>query len=163
MQLDEAQPNGPAAAIFETRNILYPSSTIDPSIIQGYLETEYRIFGTQPCTLKVGVASPVLKELHKASGPGTSAFITACNPFSRTFDDSANADRQAALASELQTRSLTYIDGIGQHPTSEWPGEPSYLVLGLSLEAAKVLGTKYEQNAIVWCDADAIPQLILLR
>ena len=53
--------------------------------------------------------------------------------------------------------------GLGQHPTNGWSGEVSYLILGLTLEAAKVLGARHEQNAIVWSDADALPQLILLR
>jgi hypothetical protein len=35
--------------------------------------------------------------------------------------------------------------------------------LGLSLEAAKALGKKYDQNAVVWCGPDAIPELVLLR
>jgi hypothetical protein len=33
----------------------------------------------------------------------------------------------------------------------------------MSLEAAKKLAAQLEQNAILWCDADATPQLILLR
>lgn len=36
-------------------------------------------------------------------------------------------------------------------------------MLRISLEAAKELGARYEQNAIVWAGADAMPQLILLR
>jgi len=36
-------------------------------------------------------------------------------------------------------------------------------VPGLSLEASKSLGARFEQNAIVWSGADAVPQLILLR
>lgn len=71
--------------------------------------------------------------------------------------------RQEDLANELKQRSLIFIDGIGQHPSKEWPGEPSYLVFGLKLEAAKTLGVKYEQNAIIWTGSDAVPQLILLR
>ena len=43
------------------------------------------------------------------------------------------------------------------------PGEPSYLVFGLKLEAAKTLGRALRQNAIVWSDVDAVPRLILLR
>ena len=31
------------------------------------------------------------------------------------------------------------------------------------VEAAKALGTRLEQNAIVWAGGDAVPQLILLR
>ncbi len=64
---------------------------------------------------------------------------------------------------ELGRRSLAYIEGIGQHPSKQWPGEASYLVFGLELEAAKTLGRALRQNAIVWSDADAVPRLILLR
>ena len=32
----------------------------------------------------------------------------------------------------------------------------------MGLEEAKVLGCRYEQNAVVWCGVDAVPQLILL-
>ncbi len=52
---------------------------------------------------------------------------------------------------------------IGQHPSNSWAGEESFLVFGVSLEAAKALGRRFEQNAIVWSAADAVPQLILLR
>ena len=92
-----------------------------------------------------------------------SAYITALNPFSRALDVAANAERHAALGRELEQRSLASIEGLGQHPSNQWPGEASYLVFGLTLEAAKTLGTRLEQNAIVMAGADAVPQLILLR
>ena len=143
---------------------MFSSSVIDPSTIQAFLGTDYRVHGDTPMTLNVGVASPTLADLHKASRVTTSAFITACNPFSQALDEAANIQRQVALASELKSRGLTFIEGIGQHPTNkEWRGEPSFLVLNLSLEAAKALGARHEQNAIIWCGADAVPQLILLR
>ena len=46
--------------------------------------------------------------------------------------------------------------------SNQWPGEDSFLVLGISLEAVKTLGRRFGQNAVLWCDATAIPQLILL-
>jgi hypothetical protein len=36
-------------------------------------------------------------------------------------------------------------------------------VPGLTRTAAQQLGRQFEQNAIIWADADAIPELILLR
>jgi len=142
---------------------LFSASDIPRETIQAYLETHYHIDGHTPTILKVGETNPRLAALHKANHVACSAFITACNPFSQTCDDTSNAGRQEPLARELRQRSLTFIDGIGQHPSNEWPGEASVLVLGLSLEAAKALGTKYGQNAIIWTGADAVPQLILLR
>jgi len=101
--------------------------------------------------------------LHAACGVPCSAFVTACNPYSAALDDAANAERQAVLAHELSHRHCVFRDAIGQHRSNQWPGEASYLVFGLSLEEARLLGIGLEQNAIVWSGADAVPQLILLR
>ena len=111
----------------------------------------------------MGETCPALAAVHKLHRVDCSAYITACNPFSQVLDDKANAERHAALGRELGQRSLASIEGIGQHPSNQWPGEASYLIFGLTLEAAKTLGTRLEQNAIVWAGADAVPQLILLR
>ncbi len=138
-------------------------SSIDPGTVQAYRETEYRVLGDAPFSLRVGQVSPALAAAHQRHRVDCSAYITACNPFSQVLDDSANAERHAALGRELGPLSLASIDGIGQHPANQWPGEASYLVFGLTLEAAKTLGARLEQNAIVWTSADGVPQLILLR
>jgi hypothetical protein len=78
-------------------------------------------------------------------------------------DDAINAQRQAALAEELTCRGRRALPGIGQHPTEDWRGEPSYWVPGLAREAAQNLGIQFQQNAIVWAGSDAVPELILLR
>ncbi|MEN7528636.1 DUF3293 domain-containing protein [Cupriavidus sp. DL-D2] len=138
-------------------------SAIPQDVIQAYLETHYHVHGNTPATLKVGEANPVLSALHEAAGVACSAYITACNPFSEEQEPARNAELQQALAETLRQRGLRYIDGIGQHPANGWPGEASYLVLGLGLDDAKALGTQLGQNAIVWSGADAVPRLILLR
>ncbi len=142
---------------------MLPASAIDPPTLQAYLETDYRVHGEPGFTLRVGRASAELLAAHKRRRTDCSAFLTACNPFSQPLDAAANAARQAALAKELSSRSLAFLPGVGQHPSNGWPGEDSFLVFGLTLEAAKALGTRLEQNGIVWSGADAVPQLILLR
>ena len=139
------------------------ASIIDPGTIQAYRETEYRVLGGQPFTLRVGQASADLLTTHKLHQVDGSAFLTACNPFSQRFDDGSNASRQSALAAELTRRGLAFAAGIGQHPCNDWPGEDSFMVFGLDLEAAKSLGARFEQNALIWSGADGVPQLILLR
>lgn len=138
---------------------MFPDSVIDSATIQAYLETDYGIHSDAPFTLKVGVANPALAAPHKAHRVESSAFITACNPFSRDFADAANADLQAALNRELHQRSVTFIEGIGQHTSNQWLGEPSLLVLGLSREAAKALGVRHQQNAIIWSGLGLTPCL----
>ncbi len=138
-------------------------SCIDPDTIRAYSETDYVVHGDHPVTLNVDRHSPALAGLHRAYRVDCSAFVTACNPFSQRLDEATNAARQAALAEQLASRGLRFLDGIGQHPSNEWAGEPSVLIFGLALAAAKDLGMQWEQNAIIWCGADAVPRLILLR
>lgn len=134
-----------------------PKTTID-----AYLDTDYCILGESPFVLRVGVASEELTKLYKQTRTNCGVFITAWNPRSKKTPAATNKAKQAELSKELGQRSLTFFDGIGKHPSGKWPEEPSFFVPGLSLEAAKALGRKYEQSAVVWCGIDAIPELVLL-
>jgi Protein of unknown function (DUF3293) len=138
-------------------------SEIFSSTIKAYLETDYCVFGEYPFILRVGIASELLANLYKHFQASCGVFVTAFNPLSIDIGEAANSVRQVDLAKELNRRNLTYFDSVGKHPSGEWMAELSYFVLGLSLEAAKVLGEKYDQNAVVWCGSDTIPRLILLR
>ena len=115
-----------------------------------------------PIVLKIDSPSQELRTLHRRHGVDCSCFITAYNPFSQALDEQSNLHRQAELAAELRRRSLSFLPGAGRHPTNGWPPEPSFLVLGLALEASKNLGRHYEQNAIVWMGPDAVPRLVML-
>ena len=132
-------------------------------MIRAYRETEYRVLGDTPAILHVDTRCVDLAAIHRAHRVECSAFITACNPYSEACDEVSNAERQATLALELKQRGLASIDAIGQHPSGDWSGEPSFLVLGLPLDAAMALGAQHAQNAIVWNGSDAVPRLIPLR
>lgn len=147
-------------------------TSLEPSLVQAYRETHYRVNGPlvpprppghPSLTLLVDEHSLELVDLHLKYGVACSAFITACNPHSVAIADAANMARHANLASYLQKSGLTYLEGIGRHPHNEWPGEPSYLVLGLAMQDAKALATELEQNAFVWSGEDAVPKLVLLK
>ncbi|MDT7835920.1 DUF3293 domain-containing protein [Aquabacterium sp. OR-4] len=116
-----------------------------------------------PFTLRIGEPSAALAAAHARHGVDCSAYVSACNPLGRPLGERDNAERHAALGRELADRGLASLPGIGQHPTGDWPGEPSHLVFGLDCEAARRLGQRLAQNAIVWCGADAVPRLELLR
>ena len=143
------------------------TSNLAPALVQAYRETHYRVIAgaaaVVPVVLRVDEASKSLAGLHKEFGVDCSAFVTACNPWSESIADEENLKRMEKLRHALRTRSLRWLEGIGKHPRNLWPGEPSVLVLGLSLAAAKVLAQDFEQNAFVWSGADARPQLVLLR
>lgn len=139
------------------------STASNNTLMKAYQETEYLVTQGHSFVLRVDTPSPELAGLYKAKGASCAAFITACNPYSNLLSSEENAKRQANLAAELKRRSLCFYAGVGQHPSGNWPGEPSFLVIGLALEAAKNLGKAYEQNAVIWCGADAVPKLVLLR
>ena len=142
---------------------LSSDSRLSPSLITAFRETEYRVISGQPFVLRIDEPSAELRHLYKASNLACAVFITAYNPHSQAFNVAQNTERQAELARELRHGSLASFEGIGEHPSGDWPGEPSYLVLGISREAAELLGQRYEQNAIVWCAADGVPRLLLLK
>ncbi len=146
-----------------TTNTAAVDTTIDSTLVTVYKETHYHVNGLQPFTLRIGTPSSELKKLYKESNTQSGTFITACNPHSVSLSDLENQERQQKLSHELRKRSLRFCDAEGQHPHGEWPAETSYFVLDMSLEAAKKLGLQFEQNAILWCDSDATPLLILLR
>ncbi len=146
---------------------MFPDTALSTELIQAFLETHYRVHqngpDAPPLTLRVGETSGGLIALHRTHSVDCSAFLTAYNPLAKKVGDASNLQRQEALRQEVSCRSLVFLPGEGQHPTNGWPAEPSVLVLGLSLEAAKVMGRKYEQAAIVWSGPTAVPELVLLQ
>jgi hypothetical protein len=131
--------------------------------ITAYLETNYEVVATEPFTLKVGETSDALLDCHQKYSVANSCFITACNPLSQLSPIATNTKRQAALRLALEDQGFDYLDGAGEHPSNQWPPEPSFLVLGLDLKQSRLLGARFEQNGIVWNNELAIPQLVLLR
>lgn len=139
------------------------ATRIDPRLIQAYRETEYRVHGGGGFVLRIDQPSAALADAHAVHGVACSAFITACNPRSKDVGAAANARLHAALRQALQRRGLSFWEGTGQHPVDDWPGEPSHLVFGLTLDAARAMGRALKQNACVWSGPDAVPRLVLLR
>lgn len=139
------------------------ATTIPKEHIQAYLETDYIVHTDQPLKLRIAKPNSEIQKLHKQHRVECSAFITAFNLYPQSCNLDDNLARQHELIAELKSRSLKFIEGIGQHSSKDWPCEPSLLVLGLSLEAAKILGSRFKQNALIWIGSDAIPELVLLR
>ncbi|MFM1911964.1 MAG: hypothetical protein RJB18_1355 [Pseudomonadota bacterium] len=138
-------------------------SQLDKDLISAYEVTNFHVKRDPAFILNVNKVSEDLKALYKQSRVDSAVFITAWNPYSKSLSNEENQLRNNDLENELNLRSLKFINGFGQDPLGQWAGEESFLVLGISLEASKKLGVQFEQNAIVWSDKDAMPQLVLLR
>lgn len=98
---------------------------------------------------------------HEEHNALSAAFITAWNPSGQQLSSKQNDERQQALKDELKRRGLKFIKGTGQHPSNNWPGDASVLVLDLKKESAKSLAGHHEQHAFVWAASDAMPELVL--
>ena len=139
-------------------------SQLSDELVAAYRTTHYQVEAHPDFTLMIGKLSPELQRLHKKHGVIHSAYITAYNPLSQPVSPENNARLHQELISAVQSLNLRYYEGDGQgQPVGKWDSERSLLILGLNLSDAQKLGEKFAQNALVWNDADCVPQLILLR
>jgi len=139
------------------------ATAIAANTLAAYRRTHYCVDDSPSFVLHIDEPSPALQALHRRHGCSCSAFVTAFNPFGQLLDAQGNAQRQIALLEQLHAQGHILIAGCGRDPDGLWPPEPSLLVLALELDAARQLGRRHEQNAVVWSGADAVPRLILLR
>ncbi|MBP9035246.1 MAG: DUF3293 domain-containing protein [Pseudomonadales bacterium] len=138
-------------------------STIDEATLLAYLRCHYRVHGAAPFTLRIGERSEALAALCRQLRCDRAAFLSAWNPHGEPRDEGQNRRAQDALQRELAARGHACIPGIGEDPGGHWRGEESVLVAGMALDEAVAMALACGQNALVWCGADARPQLILLR
>ena len=115
--------------------------------------------------LHLGERSAGLASLYGQLEVSSCGFITACNPLGVVLRNADNAVATVALCIDVQTMGLALLPGVGRDgdPVSGWPGEESIAVFGISRDAACELGQRYQQHAIVWADAAAVPELVFLR
>ena len=132
-------------------------SSIDASLIQKYLDTDYIISDDPPLLMKIGEQSDDLRVLLGSMGVESAALITAWNPRSEQLTDDENDDRQGMLLTDIEKIRLNYLVGYGQ--LDDWQ-EYSYLVLGIDQDQATAMATRFEQNAYVWIGPAGIPELI---
>ena len=144
------------------------TTQIHPDKVRAYLATDYRLGHTaQDIVLTIGKRSDRLAAMFAAKGVNCGAFLTAYNPRGTLQTEAANHLAHAQLATQLEQLGHAVIEGsgsaAGDEKGTDWPAEKSYFALGMALEPAKAMGTHFDQDAIVWVGADAVPQLILLR
>jgi len=140
-----------------------PPSCIAPALLQAYRETDYIVHATPGFVLHVDVPSAGLAAYFQQRAIAAGCLITACNPFSQPLADADNQARQARLEQALQQAGWHWVRAVGKHPGNAWPPEVGCFVEGMDEKAARKWGRDYGQNAVVWCGADAIARLLLLR
>lgn len=136
---------------------------IPHELILAYEATDFRVLEPQEFTLRIGQRSAELQSLYVDMGVTCAGYLTAWNPFSKEALELENENAQQQLLRQLSLEGFPALNALGIDPSGDWPGEESVFVPGLSLDRAKLLGSKFGQNAIVWVGPDAVPQLVLLR
>ena len=131
---------------------------LTPDLIRAYEQALYVLEGGT--VLRIGEPSAALESLLAVQGAGTAAFVTAANPRGERRSHAAN---EAAMSELLATLAWPHLPGEGRDPEGRWSPEPSVLLVGISRPDAEALGRRLEQNAIVFIEKGAAPELVLLR
>lgn len=104
--------------------------------------------------------SRFLAACHRRYGVGGAAFVTACNPRSRTdLSDAENGHRQAVLLSELQRRGLRWMPCENRDASGQWRAR-SVPVLGISRDDTLILAAQAEQYPVAYAGDDGVPRLL---
>lgn len=131
---------------------------LTPQLIEAYENALYEVQGGP--VLRIGERNAALERLLDVHRVTTAAFVTAANPRGRERSRAENDAAMAALESGLAWPSLP---GEGRDPAGRWGAEPSVLLLGTTRAEALALGRRLEQNAVVFCERGAAPELLLVR
>lgn len=135
--------------------------TVSPELIAAYRDADYAIFAEPQFVLKIGEPSARLDALLEQEGATTAAFVTAANPRSRKKSAAKNASALSALDQLIAASGYPWRAGEGREPDGSW-AEPSRLVIGIYRENAEALGRLFGQNAIVFMEKGAAPELVVL-
>ena len=130
---------------------------LSPALIAAYERAHYVVDGH--FTLKIGRRCAPLDALLQAHRAHTATFVTAANPRGEQRSPAQNRAAQAELEASL---AYPFHRGEGRDPDGAWPAEPSALVIGMPRGEAEALGRAYRQNAIVFIEQGAAPELVLL-
>ena len=134
---------------------------ISKNLLDAYKETEYHVsLMSGDIVLRIGQSSLGIKQLLESHSVCGAVFVTAYNPFGKVLSDDENSSANELLRADLLNRYETVYSGYGSSQDGGWK-EASYLALPASLPDAERLCQQYSQNAVVYVDSRAIPELIL--
>ncbi len=139
------------------------ASALSESTLKAYLNADYKVLSKPPFSFKIGQLCTNLPQLLHEHHAICAAFITAFNPYGQLHTIEQNHEADDRLRAMIHAHQLSYCEGFGSDPDGQWEEEKSYLIINLALEPSKELARRFQQNALVWIDTEAIPQLVLLE
>jgi hypothetical protein len=114
-------------------------------------------------TLLVGQQCAALDTLLAARGVTTWAYVTAFNPESVPLSAEENAARQRQLERSVAELGFVSYPGEGIGDDGCWLPEPSLLILGITRDGAKQLGSAFGQLAVVYGEKGHEAELLVCR
>jgi len=143
--------------------------TISEALIRAYHATTYRAdLPGGAVHIRIGSKHPQLDAWLTTAGYTHWAFITASNPASQAYSAPINLQRHDALIEALTDGGYRFFSGSGVQADTDWEAEQSVFVAGLDAHAARQIGRRFGQHAIVigtrehaaqlaWCIGGTLP------
>ncbi|OUU74248.1 MAG: hypothetical protein CBC29_08955 [Methylococcaceae bacterium TMED69] len=131
-------------------------------LIKAYLNANYFILEKEQFKFQIGAYSKDFENLFKQYNVNTGSFISAYNPRSQPTIQIQNKDKHRRFKNRLLKDSLRFLEAVSTDPLGNWPPEYGFLVLGVNKNKAIQFGISLCQNAIVYIDFKAVPELILV-
>jgi hypothetical protein len=133
---------------------------IDPTLRSAYEHTTYQVdLPAGPVAIRIGQRHPALDRFLRGQGAANWCFLTAWNPMSEPTSPEENARRQGELIEAVQKGGWAYWPGEGIGDGGNWPPEPSLLIAGVKLPAARALARRFRQAAFVYGTLGGLAQL----
>ncbi|WP_342804633.1 DUF3293 domain-containing protein [Alteromonas sp. M12] len=140
---------------------------MDNDLLTAYKNAEYVVFADgladNQFVMLVDKYCDALQRLMYQKDCKQAAFITAYNPRSHLLPESQNRNAHTHLKNQIQQLGFKFINGQGQDPKGHWPAEKSLLVLNIDKHQAMNIAKQWGQNALIWIEDDAIPNLLLIE
>ena len=104
-----------------------------------------------------------MRQLMREMGAHCACLLTACNPLGQLCEPHENEERMQRCQQALAQDGWSFIPAFGRDPLGLWPGEDSLLIWHMGRSQAREWGLRWQQNAVLWMDAQATPELLVLR
>lgn len=138
-----------------------PPPPLPAALAQAYHDTDYTVAAAPGLVLRIGRHNAGCDALLDACNVTRAILLSACNPYSQAYPDSANRLRHALLTGALQGAGFAILAAEGRDPTGSWPPETSVLIMGTTpVQEARLL-RDYEQHAAVLVQRGTEPRLLL--
>jgi hypothetical protein len=139
---------------------------LTPELGTAYHQADYVVFGhrrgTPELVIRIGRLNKGLDELLEHLQAASAAFVTAANPHGEKRSYEENQAACEALSRSPLIIGYPWFRGESRDPAGGWPPEPSLLIVGMPRKEARELGLVLQQNAVVFVEKGAKPELIVL-